>query len=104
MGTQFQSTAPRTRPRHRWRSEARLETLELIDARLAALCADPAMTALNRPAGPTPGPHAPPVENDCKTSDLPPDMSALAGSNVRRGGHGRPPSIGLQYVPTHSRT
>ena len=91
---EFQSTAPRTRAETPLEVlEARLETLACIDARLAALCDDPADG--HEPAGgPPSGPaRSPDVENDCKTSDLPPDMSAMAGSNVRRGGHGRPPPL-----------
>ncbi len=70
---EFQSTKPRTRAETPLEVlEARLETLACIDARLAALCDEPA-------GGPPSGPaRSPDVENDCETSDLSPDMSAGA--------------------------
>ena len=74
---EFQSATPRTRAETPLGVlEARLETLACIDARLAALCADPA-DGPEPAGGPPSGPaRTPDVENDCKTSDLPPDMSA----------------------------
>ncbi len=91
---EFQRATPRTRAETPLDVlEARLEKLKRIDARLAALCADPADGP--EPAGGPPSglERSPDVENDCKTSDLPPDMSAMADSNVRRGGHGSPPPL-----------
>ena len=81
---EFQSAAPRTRAETPLEVlEARLETLERIDDRLAALCDDPA-DGPEPAGGPSSGPaRSPDVENDCKTSDLSPDMSAMADSNVR---------------------
>ena len=86
---EFQSAAPRTRAETPLEVlEARLETLERIDARLAALCDDPADGPVPT-GGPPSGPEGTPnVKNDCKTSDLPPDMSA---------------TIGLQYKSTSYR-
>ena len=100
---EFQSATPRTRPETPLDVlEARLEKLKRIDKRLAALCDDPA-------DGPEPGGGArsgparsPDVENDCETSDLPPDMSTMADSNVRRGGHGSPPPLDYNTNQSHT--
>ena len=100
---EFQSAMPRTRAETPLKVlEARLEKLKRIDARLAALCADPD-DGPEPAGGPRSGPErSPDVENDCKTSDLPPDMSAMADSNVRRGGHGSPPPLDYNTNQSHT--